>query len=124
MADCVKREQSFLSTTNRIVAEQKVSVTQSYAKILKTTISTSKGGTQYDYLAKHFKSDSFINHSSLFLYFSAYFTSKINTGTSINGPTTAAKASPELMPKTAIETAMASSKLLPVAVKDIDADLS
>lgn len=57
MADCVKREHSFLSTTNRIVAEQKVSVTQSYAKILKTTISTSKGGTQYDYLTKHFKSD-------------------------------------------------------------------
>src|SRR5574344_515044 len=59
-----------------------------------------------------------------FLFFTAYFTSKINTGTSINGPITAAKASPELIPKTAIDTAMANSKLLPVAVKAIDADLS
>ncbi len=34
------------------------------------------------------------------------------TGTSTNGPMTAAKASPELIPKAAMATAMASSKLL------------
>jgi hypothetical protein len=37
---------------------------------------------------------------------------------------TAAKASPELMPKTAMDTAMASSKLFPVAVNAIEAALS
>jgi hypothetical protein len=62
--------------------------------------------------------------SSYFLYLSAYFTNRISMGTSINGPTTAANASPELIPNTAMETAMASSKLLPVAVKAIDADFS
>jgi hypothetical protein len=41
----------------------------------------------------------------------------ISTGTSTNGPMTAAKAAPCLMPKTATATAMASSKLLPAAVK-------
>ena len=40
------------------------------------------------------------------------------TGTSINGPITAAKASPELIPKTAIATAIANSKLLLAAVKE------
>ncbi len=45
------------------------------------------------------------------------------TGTSINGPMTAAKATPELMPKTAIATAMANSKLLLAAVKDNVTDL-
>ena len=39
-------------------------------------------------------------------------------GTSTNGPITAAKAAPELIPKTAIATAMANSKLLLDAVKD------
>ena len=42
----------------------------------------------------------------------------------MRGPTTAAKASPELKPKTAAETAMASSKLLPVAVKATEAFLA
>lgn len=54
----------------------------------------------------------------------AYFTNNINTGTSIRGPITAANASPEFIPKTAIETAMASSKLFPVAVNAIEVDLS
>ena len=40
------------------------------------------------------------------------------TGTSTSGPMTAAKASPELMPKTATATAMASSKLLLAAVNE------
>nr|WP_320038736.1 hypothetical protein [uncultured Bacteroides sp.] len=39
----------------------------------------------------------------------------MRTGTSISGPITAAKATPELMPNMAMATAMASSKLLPVA---------
>lgn len=46
----------------------------------------------------------------------------ISTGTSTSGPITAAKATPELMPNTAIETAMASSKLLLAAVNDNVAD--
>ena len=37
-------------------------------------------------------------------------------GTSTNGPITAAKAAPELIPNTAIATAMANSKLFPAAV--------
>ncbi len=41
----------------------------------------------------------------------------MRTGTSTRGPMTAAKAMPELMPKTATATAMASSKLLEAAVK-------
>jgi len=47
----------------------------------------------------------------------ATLTRLISTGTSTNGPMTAAKAAPCLMPKTATATAMASSKLLPAAVK-------
>lgn len=58
------------------------------------------------------------------LCLNAYFTNNISTGTSINGPMTAAKASPELIPNTAMETAMASSKLFPVAVNAMEADLS
>ena len=46
------------------------------------------------------------------------FTRLIKTGTSTRGPITAANASPELIPKTAIATAIASSKLLLAAVKD------
>ena len=42
----------------------------------------------------------------------------MRTGTSTRGPITAAKAAPELMPKTATATAMASSKLLEAAVKE------
>ena len=37
----------------------------------------------------------------------------------MSGPMTAAKATPESMPKTAIATAIPSSKLLPAAVKEI-----
>ena len=40
-----------------------------------------------------------------------------SAGTSISGPTTAAKATPDSRPKTAMATAMASSKLLPAEVK-------
>ena len=57
-------------------------------------------------------------------YRRTYLTNKINTGTSINGPITAAKASPELMPNTEIATAIANSKLFPVAVNAIEVDLS
>jgi hypothetical protein len=39
-------------------------------------------------------------------------------GTSTSGPITAAKAAPELIPKTAIATAIANSKLLLDAVND------
>ena len=42
----------------------------------------------------------------------------MSAGTSTKGPMTAAKAAPELIPKTATATAMASSKLLLAAVKD------
>ena len=41
----------------------------------------------------------------------------MSTGTSMRGPTTVAKATPDEMPKTAMATAMANSKLLPAAVK-------
>ena len=47
----------------------------------------------------------------------------MKTGTSTNGPITAAKASPEFIPKTAIDVAIANSKLLPVAVNETDTDL-
>ena len=47
----------------------------------------------------------------------ATFTKALITGTSINGPMTAAKAAPLLMPNTATATAIASSKLLLAAVK-------
>jgi subtilisin family serine protease len=43
-------------------------------------------------------------------------TRPISTGTSTSGPTTVAKATGEVMPNTAMATAMASSKLLPDAV--------
>jgi len=59
-----------------------------------------------------------------FLNQNAKFTNAIITGTSTNGPITAAKASPELMPKTAMATAMASSKLLLAAVNDRVVDCS
>lgn len=49
------------------------------------------------------------------------FTNAINTGTSTNGPTTPAKACPLCKPNTPIATAIANSKLLPVAVNEIDA---
>jgi hypothetical protein len=52
----------------------------------------------------------------------AAFTNKIKAGTSTSGPITPANACPLAMPKTAIDTAMASSKLFPAAVKDIAAD--
>ena len=55
---------------------------------------------------------------NLCLSFKATFTSPINTGTSTKGPITAAKAAPELIPKTDIATAIASSKLLLAAVKE------
>ena len=48
----------------------------------------------------------------------ATLTRPISTGTSTSGPMTAAKASPEPMPKTATLTAMASSKLLLAAVNE------
>jgi hypothetical protein len=47
---------------------------------------------------------------------SATYTRPTSTGTSINGPTTPARASPEVAPKTPTETAIASSKLLLGAV--------
>ncbi len=46
------------------------------------------------------------------------FTRAIRTGTSTNGPITAAKATPESIPNTAIATAIANSKLLLAAVND------
>src|ERR1035441_2875628 len=48
----------------------------------------------------------------------ATFTREISTGTSTSGPMTAAKAAPWWMPKVAMATAMASSKLLLDAVKE------
>ena len=51
----------------------------------------------------------------------ATFTKPISAGTSTKGPITPAKACPLLIPKTPIATAIASSKLLPAAVKAIDA---
>ena len=53
----------------------------------------------------------------------ATFNSAINAGTSTKGPITPAKASPLLMPNTPIATAIANSKLFPVAVKAMDAFL-
>ena len=43
----------------------------------------------------------------------------MRAGTSTKGPITPVKAWPELMPHTAMATAMASSKLLPAAVKEM-----
>ena len=48
----------------------------------------------------------------------------MSAGTSINGPITHAKATPDFIPNTAIATAMANSKLFPAAVKDRVADFS
>ena len=48
---------------------------------------------------------------------SATLTSPMSTGTSTSGPMTLANASPEFRPKTAMLTAIASSKLLLAAVK-------
>ena len=48
--------------------------------------------------------------------------SPTSTGTSIRGPTTPARAWPEVTPKVPMATAMANSKLLPAAVNDTDAD--
>ena len=59
-----------------------------------------------------------VNQNIFFLNQKATLTRPIITGTSTNGPITAAKASPELMPKTAIATAIANSKLLLAAVKE------
>ena len=50
-------------------------------------------------------------------------TRPISAGTSMSGPMTPTKASPEFSPKTATATAIASSKLLPAAVKESVADL-
>lgn len=50
--------------------------------------------------------------------FKATLTSVMSTGTSTSGPITAANAWPELIPKTATATAIASSKLLEAAVND------
>ena len=50
--------------------------------------------------------------------YNATFTKPIITGTSINGPITAAKATLESIPNTATATAIASSKLLLAAVND------
>ncbi len=52
---------------------------------------------------------------------SATLTKAIRTGTSINGPITPANAWSEFRPNTAMETAMANSKLLPVAVNAMEA---
>ena len=48
----------------------------------------------------------------------------MSAGTSINGPITHAKATPDFIPTTAIATAIASSKLFPAAVNDKVADFS
>jgi len=62
------------------------------------------------------------NH--LFLNQKATLTNAIITGTSTKGPITAAKASPEWMPNTAMATAIASSKLLLAAVNERVVDCS
>jgi hypothetical protein len=49
---------------------------------------------------------------------SATFTRPMSTGTSTSGPMTAANAAPLWMPKLAMATAMASSKLLEAAVNE------
>ncbi len=54
----------------------------------------------------------------------ATLTILISTGTSTNGPITAANACPESIPKTATATAIASSKLLEAAVKLREVDCS
>ena len=53
-----------------------------------------------------------------FLKNKATLTSKIKTGTSTRGPITAANDSPEFIPNTATETAIANSKLLLAAVNE------
>jgi hypothetical protein len=47
----------------------------------------------------------------------ATLTSPMSAGTSISGPTTPTKASPDFNPKTATSTGIASSKLLPAACR-------
>jgi hypothetical protein len=59
-----------------------------------------------------------------FLNHNATWTKEMSTGTSTNGPMTAANATPELIPNTAIATAIASSKLLLAAVNDSVADFA
>ena len=59
-----------------------------------------------------------------FLNRNATWTKEMSTGTSTNGPMTAANATPELIPNTAIATAIASSKLLLAAVNDSVADFA
>lgn len=51
----------------------------------------------------------------------ATFTNAINIGNSASGPITPAKSFPLLIPKTPTATAIATSKLLPAAVKALDA---
>jgi len=58
----------------------------------------------------------------LFLSQRETFTSPINTGTSTSGPITVANAAGEAMPKTAMATAIASSKLLDAAENESEAD--
>ena len=53
-----------------------------------------------------------------FLNQKATLTRLIKTGTSTRGPITPTNASPEFIPKIAIETAIANSKLLLAAVND------
>lgn len=63
----------------------------------------------------------FFYHFPLYIFLfnqKATCTIKINAGTSTNGPITPAKACPELIPKTPMETAIANSKLFPEAVND------
>ena len=50
------------------------------------------------------------------------FTREISTGTSTRGPITVANATGDAMPKTAMATAIASSKLLEAAVNEREAD--
>ena len=61
---------------------------------------------------------SFYGAKCFFLIQRATATSEIRTGTSTRGPITAVKATPEWIPKTATETAIASSKLLLAAVNE------
>ena len=58
----------------------------------------------------------------LFLSQNETFTSEIRTGTSTSGPITVANAAGDAIPKTAIATAIASSKLLDAAVNESEAD--
>jgi hypothetical protein len=57
---------------------------------------------------------------NFFLNQKAKLTKAINAGTSTNGPITPANACPLLIPNTPIATAIANSKLLPVAVNAME----